>query len=167
MNSLYEEEQRLREEQHDMTAKSEKRANDLHLEIEEVKAQLEQVSCSFHTSISLSCFVICSYTQSFVCPSQLQRSFRTSESEKVEAQDRVQELQTSTNSLSAAKRKAEQSLTTLQEEYEELESDASETGENLKKAAEQNSRMQAEMVTDKERMRGLEKSKVNDDKKED
>lgn len=58
MNGLYEEEQRLREEQHDMTVKSEKRANDLHLEIEEVKAQLEQVSaktktksCNFNRSI--------------------------------------------------------------------------------------------------------------------
>lgn len=44
MNGLYEEEQRLREEQHDITVKAEKRANDLNLEIEEVKAQLEQVS---------------------------------------------------------------------------------------------------------------------------
>lgn len=44
MNSLYEEEQRLREDQHEVLVKSEKRANDLNLEIEEVKAQLEQVS---------------------------------------------------------------------------------------------------------------------------
>lgn len=43
MNGLYEEEQRLREEQHGMTVKAEKKANDLHLEIEELKAQLEQV----------------------------------------------------------------------------------------------------------------------------
>lgn len=72
----------------------------------------------------------------------------------------MQELQTSSSSLNAAKRKAEQSLATLQEEYEELESEATETGENLKKAAEQNSRMQSEMVSDKEKIRGLEKSKV-------
>lgn len=44
INSLYEEEQRLREEQHNISIKSEKRANDLNLEIEELKAQLEQVN---------------------------------------------------------------------------------------------------------------------------
>ncbi len=43
MNGLYEEEQRLREEQHGSLVKAEKRANDLNLEIEESKAQLEQV----------------------------------------------------------------------------------------------------------------------------
>ena len=43
MNGLYEEEQRLREEQHGNLVKAEKRANDLNLEIEEVKSQLEQV----------------------------------------------------------------------------------------------------------------------------
>ena len=64
------------------------------------------------------------------------------------------------SSLNTAKRKAEQTLANLQEEYEELETEAHESGENLKKAAEQNSRMQAEMVTDKEKIHGLEKSKV-------
>ena len=72
----------------------------------------------------------------------------------------MQELQSSTSSLQAAKRKAEQGLATLQEEYEELEGEAHENGEKLKKAVEQNSRMQSEMVADKERLRSLEKSKV-------
>ena len=67
----------------------------------------------------------------------------------------------STSSMNAAKRKAEQTLATLQEEYEELEADNLENGENLKKVAEQNSRLQAEMVSDKERIRTLEKSKVS------
>ena len=44
MNVLYEEEQRLREEQHELTTKAEKRANDFNLEIEELKAQVEQVA---------------------------------------------------------------------------------------------------------------------------
>lgn len=72
----------------------------------------------------------------------------------------MQELQVSSGSLQAAKRKAEQALATLQEEYDELETESHENGEKLKKAVEQNSRMQSEMVADKERLRGLEKSKV-------
>ena len=48
MNGLYEEEQKLREEQHNLTVKSEKKASDLHLEMEEIKAQLEQVD--YHTN---------------------------------------------------------------------------------------------------------------------
>ncbi len=50
---MYEEEQRLREEQHDISAKAEKRANDLNLEIEDIKAQLEQV-CEGSYSLSSS-----------------------------------------------------------------------------------------------------------------
>ena len=43
MTGLYNDEQKLRDEQHDMATKAEKRANDLQLEIEEIRAQLEQV----------------------------------------------------------------------------------------------------------------------------
>lgn len=43
VNSLYEDEQRSREEQHLMSTKSEKRANELTLEVEDIRAQLEQV----------------------------------------------------------------------------------------------------------------------------
>ncbi len=43
LNALYEDEQKLREEQHQATTKAEKKANDLNLEMEEIKAQLEQV----------------------------------------------------------------------------------------------------------------------------
>lgn len=43
MNSLYEEEQRVREEQHGALVKAEKRANDFNVESEDMKAQLEQV----------------------------------------------------------------------------------------------------------------------------
>lgn len=47
ITGLYNDEQKLRDEQHDLATKAEKRANDLQLEIEEIRAQLEQVSmCS-------------------------------------------------------------------------------------------------------------------------
>lgn len=43
MTGLYEEEQRLRDEQHELVNKAERRANDLQLEIEELRTNLEQV----------------------------------------------------------------------------------------------------------------------------
>lgn len=42
-NGLYEDEQRTRDEQHQLATKAEKRANELALEVEEIRAQLEQV----------------------------------------------------------------------------------------------------------------------------
>ena len=45
---------------------------------------------------------------------QLQRSLRTCDGEKTEAQERVVELSTSNSSLQSAKRKAEQQLASLQ-----------------------------------------------------
>ena len=43
LNTLYEDEQRTRDEQHQIATKAEKRANDLGLEVEEIRAQMEQV----------------------------------------------------------------------------------------------------------------------------
>lgn len=43
LNAAYEEEQRQRDEQHNMAARAEKRANELQLEIEELRASVEQV----------------------------------------------------------------------------------------------------------------------------
>lgn len=43
ISGLYEEEQRARDEQHELVTKAERRANDLQLEIEELRANLEQV----------------------------------------------------------------------------------------------------------------------------
>ena len=43
LNGAYEEEQRQRDEQHEMATRAEKRANELQLEIEELRASLEQV----------------------------------------------------------------------------------------------------------------------------
>ena len=43
ITGLYEEEQRSRDEQHDLLTRAEKKANDLSREIEELKASVEQV----------------------------------------------------------------------------------------------------------------------------
>lgn len=91
---------------------------------------------------------------------QLNRALKTSDAEKNEAQDRVNELQTSTTSLQSAKRKAEQQLATLQEEYEDMESEARENGEKLRKAMEQNARFQSEQISTKGQLSSVEKSKV-------
>ena len=56
MTGLYNDEQKLRDEQHDLATKTEKRANDLQLEIEEIRAQLEQVNMY---TICFSFFDIC------------------------------------------------------------------------------------------------------------
>lgn len=44
INGLYEEEQRQRDEQHDQATKAEKRANELGIEVEDIRSQLEQVN---------------------------------------------------------------------------------------------------------------------------
>lgn len=90
---------------------------------------------------------------------QLQRSLKTSDAEKNDAQDRVSELTASTSSLQAAKRKAEQQLASLQEENEDLEGEAKDKGERLQKVTEQSNRMQAELMATKEKLNSLEKAK--------
>ena len=117
-----------------MATKAERRANDLQLEIEEIRTQLEQV----------------------------QRALRTSDAEKTDAQERVTELSTANSSLQSGKRKAEQLLATLQEEYEELETEAKENGDKLRKAMEQSARLQSECMSQKEQLTSLEKAKVTD-----
>jgi len=60
LTGLYNDEQKLRDEQHDLATKAEKRANDLQLEIEEIRAQLEQV-CILCTVILPSWFTVVMY----------------------------------------------------------------------------------------------------------
>lgn len=72
----------------------------------------------------------------------------------------MQELLASTSTLQAAKRKAEQNLATLQEEFEEMEGEVQENGEKLRKTVEQNGRLQTELVATKNKTSGLEKAKV-------
>lgn len=64
--------------------------------------------------------------------------------------------------MQAAKRKAEQALATLQEEYEELEGESHENGEKLKKAVDLSSRSQTELLAAQDKLRSLEKSKVSE-----
>ena len=92
---------------------------------------------------------------------QIQRALRSSDAEKVEAQDRVSELTTSTSSLQSAKRKADQELVTLKDELEDLESESTQNAEKLRKALEQNGRLQSENVSAKDRLASVEKAKVS------
>ena len=100
------------------------------------------------------------YVQCHNSPVQAQRALKASDAEKTDAQDRVNELTSSTSSLQSAKRKAEQQLATLQEEYEDMETEARENGEKLRKAMEQNARLQSEQMTTRDQLSTLEKAKV-------
>ena len=67
----------------------------------------------------------------------MQRQLKTIDAERTESQERAAELQSAKDSLQAGKRKAEQQLTTLQEEYEEIETENRENAERLRKTMEQ------------------------------
>ena len=68
---------------------------------------------------------------------QSQRQFKSADAERTEAQDKVNDLQSQKNSLTASKRKADQQLSSLQDEYEETETESKENAEKLRKALEQ------------------------------
>ena len=53
-SAMLEEEQRQRDEQHGLATKAEKKANDLQLELEELRGQVEQVSAVLNQTISLA-----------------------------------------------------------------------------------------------------------------
>ena len=72
----------------------------------------------------------------------------------------MSELTASSSSLQSSKRKAEQQLATMQEEFEEMESESRENAEKLRKAMEQNSRLQSETMSQREQLNHLEKAKV-------
>ena len=101
------------------------------------------------------------FIQPLLCLLQLQRTLKNCDAEKTDAQDRVSELTASSSTLQTAKRKAEQQLATLQEEYEEMEGEARESGEKLRKAMEQNSRLQTDVMSQREQLTQLEKAKVH------
>ncbi len=73
----------------------------------------------------------------------------------------MSELTTANSSLSSGKRKADQQLAALQEEYEETETEAKEAGEKLRKAMEQSARLQSDFMAQREQLSSLEKAKVN------
>lgn len=93
---------------------------------------------------------------------QLQRALSTLNAEKTDAQDRVSELTASNSGLQSAKHRAEQQLANLQEEYEDMETEAKENGNNLKKVMEQTARLQSDNMSAKEHVSSLEKTKVRD-----
>lgn len=68
---------------------------------------------------------------------QVQRQLKSIDAERTEAQDRVSDLTTQKTTIQAGKRKAEQQLSTLQEEYEEMETESRDNAEKLRKALEQ------------------------------
>lgn len=67
----------------------------------------------------------------------MQRQFKSADAERVELQDRLNELQSLKESLQTGKRKAEQQLSSLQEEFEEMEGENRDNAEKLRKAMEQ------------------------------
>ena len=62
---------------------------------------------------------------------------KAAETERNDQADRVSELTAQNSSLQAAKRKAEQMFSTLQEEYDEMEGESKDNAEKLRKSLEQ------------------------------
>lgn len=91
---------------------------------------------------------------------QAQRNLKNSDSEKNEANDRVSELSAKVSSVEAARRKAEQQVTMLQEELDEHEAETKDNADKLKSAMEQNARAQSDILNHQEIVNGLEKQKV-------
>lgn len=91
---------------------------------------------------------------------QAQRNLKNSDAEKNEANDRVGELTTKVNSVEAARRKAEQQVTMLQEELDEHEAETKDNADKLRSAMEQNARAQSEILSSQETVNSLEKQKV-------
>ena len=90
----------------------------------------------------------------------MQRSLRNCEAEKTDAQDRLSELTASNTSLQSNKRKLDQQLATLREEFEDLEGESKENSEKLHRAVEQSNRYQSELMSQRDTLSQVEKSKV-------
>jgi myosin heavy subunit len=88
-----------------------------------------------------------------------QRLYKNSEAERNESSDRVLELSSKVTSLEAAKRKADQQIHSLQEEFDEAESENRENSEKLKNSLEQVARLQSELFSHQESVSSLEKQK--------
>ena len=91
---------------------------------------------------------------------QTQRNLKNSDAEKNEANDRVGELTTKVSSVEAARRKAEQQVTMLQEELDEHEAETKDNADKLRAAMEQNARAQSEVLSSQDTVNSLEKQKV-------
>ena len=116
----------------DSASRSERRANDLAVQLDEARVALEQSD----------------------------RARKLAENEKAENADRVAELQTMYNNVSNAKRKAEGDYHALQEEIEELENEAKAGEEKAQRAMAEVARLIGELNSAQETTSTVEKSRA-------
>lgn len=103
---MIDDESRGRDDMRDSASRSERRANDLGVQLDEARVALEQA----------------------------ERARKLAENEKNEQADRVGELQSMYNNIAGQKRKAEGDYHALQEEIEELENEAKASEEKAARA---------------------------------
>ena len=116
----------------DSASRSERRANDLAVQLDEARVALEQSD----------------------------RARKLAENEKTENADRVVELQAMYNNVSNAKRKAEGDYHALQEEIEELENEAKAGEEKAQRAMAEVARLIGELNSAQETTSTVEKSRA-------
>merc|ERR1719234_526537 len=128
---MIDDESRGRDDMRDTASRSEKRAMDLAVQLDEARVALEQSD----------------------------RLRKLAENEKLENAERVAELQTMYNSIANAKRKAEGDYHSLQEEIEELENEAKMAEEKANRAMNECARLSSELNGAQENASNAEKSK--------
>ena len=116
----------------DSASRSERRANDLAVQLDEARVALEQAD----------------------------RARKLAENEKTENADRVAELQAMYNNVLNAKRKAEGDYHALQEEIEELENEAKAGEEKGQRAMAEVARLIGELNSAQETTSTVEKSRA-------
>ena len=128
---MIDDESRGRDDMRDSASRSERRANDLAVQLDEARVALEQA----------------------------ERARKLAQNEKAENADRVAELQAMYNNVSNAKRKAEGDYHALQEEVEELENEAKAAEEKAQRAMAEVARLMSELNGAQENVSGAEKSR--------
>ena len=128
---MIDDESRGRDDMRDSASRSERRANDLAVQLDEARVALEQA----------------------------ERARKLAQNEKAENADRVVELQAMYNNVSNAKRKAEGDYHALQEEVEELENEAKAAEEKAQRAMAEVARLMSELNGAQENASGAEKSR--------
>ena len=129
---MIDDESRGRDDMRDSASRSERRANDLAVQLDEARVALEQAD----------------------------RARKLAENEKTENADRVAELQAMYNNVLNAKRKAEGDHHALQEEIEELENEAKAGEEKGQRAMAEVARLIGELNSAQETTSTVEKSRA-------
>ena len=129
---MIDDESRGRDDMRDSASRSERRANDLAVQLDEARVALEQAD----------------------------RARKLAENEKTENADRVAELQAMYNNVLNAKRKAEGDYHALQEEIEELENEAKAGEEKGQRAMAEVARLIGELNSAQETTSTVEKSRA-------